>query len=178
MENVNRYINLKQYFLIPLITILVIFVAILMLGAKDDMYENDDITLNLNKAWMMSTDTEGSEVVFTAIDNTQTTLSIKKLEPYVFGIKAGHIMYNSVLYEGFQNNEVEELSIHDNDATCFNFKYLDNSKNEPISMVSKELVVSIDESLYSIGIYCAEAVSEKYFSNFDQLISSLDFKNK
>jgi len=176
MKDVNENISIKQYILIPLLAVSTIFISVFLLNENTDIYENEDIKFKLNNSWSMTAVPNSEDVVFVAKDNTETILTIKKLVPYVFGIEAGHSMYNSVLYEDFHNSKTEELSIQDNKATCFNFTYQGYAEDKPVSMVSKELVVSVDETLYSIGIHCAEAVSEKYFSNFDQLISSLDIK--
>jgi len=176
MEDVNQNISIKQYIFIPLLAISTILISAFLLNNSSDVYENEDIKFKLNNSWSMVAAPNSDDVVFIAKDNTATVLTIKKLVPYVFGVEAGHSTYNSVLYQDYQNNKTEELSIQENKATCFNFNYQDYSNDKPVSMVSRELVVSVDEKLYAIGVHCEETESEKYLSNFDQLISSLDIK--
>lgn len=187
MENVNQYINIKQYILIPFFGLALITFGWYIGSKKTVQFENDYFSFELEGDWFNS-EVDVKETKYSVVKNPLARVTVKELEPYTnsglgalfggeeFGIEEGHNLFNGALYDDYNTMKTEDVKINSSEAVLFDLEYKDYSEGDAVKMVGKEILIPIGEELYAIGMFAPQDVSDDYLSSFNSLVSSINIK--
>lgn len=174
--NVNEHINFKQYLIIPILGIALITIGWFIGSNKSNTFENDLFSFELGGEWLNAPSTEEGQTSFITVKNQFARTTVQQVEPYVFGIEAGHNLFNDALYDDYESIGTKNIKVKDQEGVYFDLTYNDMSTGEATPMVGKEVVFPVGEGLYSIGMFAPADAADAYLASFDDLVQSIHIK--